>query len=144
MARSGYTDQGAGGGSVGLGGGISVGGQLAYGDPNSVDEEIPDAVGNPLPQLPRSPLPQSADLPKLVNNSSGGDEDEDHLEGGLEWYPDDATPLELGVKFSANCESASESVGIEGEGYKSAMGNLLYLTSGTRPDLAAALNSLCR
>ena len=55
-------------------------------------------MGNPLPQLPRSPLPQSADLPKLVSNSSGDDEDEDHLEDGPEWYPNDATPLNpLGV-----------------------------------------------
>ena len=51
------THQGARGGSVGLGGGISGGGQPAYGDPNSVDEEIPDAVGNPLPLFPRSPPP---------------------------------------------------------------------------------------
>ena len=77
-------DQGAGGGSVGLGGGISGSEQPAYGDPNSVDEEIPDAVGNPLPQLPRSPLPQSPDLPELVSNSSGDDKDEDHLEDGPE------------------------------------------------------------
>ena len=91
-------DQGARGGSVGLGGGISRGGQPAYGDPNFVDEEIPDAVGNPLPQLPRSLPPQSAHLPELVSNYSGGDEDEDHLEDGPEWYLDDTTPLNpLGV-----------------------------------------------
>ena len=55
-------------------------------------------MGNPLPQLPRSPLPQSSDLPELLSNSSGGDEDEDHLEDGPEWCPDDATPLNpLGV-----------------------------------------------
>ena len=63
-----------------MGGGTFGSGQPAYGDLNSVDEEIPDAVGNLLPQLPRSPLPQSADLPELVSYSSGDDEDEDHLE----------------------------------------------------------------
>ena len=73
-------DQGVGGGSVDLGGGKSGGAQLANGDPKFFDEEIPDAVGNTLPQLPRSPLLQSADLPELVSNSSGDDEDENHME----------------------------------------------------------------
>ena len=55
-----------------------------------------------------------------------------------------STPLEIGVKFSENLGEVAEGAAIEGVGYKSAMGSLLYLCSGTRPDLAAAVNSLCR
>ena len=36
--------------------------------------------------------PQNQELPELVSNSSGSDDDQDVLEDGPEWYPDDATP----------------------------------------------------
>ena len=55
-----------------------------------------------------------------------------------------ATPLDLGVRFYANYGPTATSAGIENIGHKSTMGGLLYLTSGIRPDLAAAVNSLCR
>ena len=56
-----------------------------------VDEGVFDVDGNPLPQLPALPPPQNDKCPELVSNSSGDASDQDLLEDGHEWYPDEAT-----------------------------------------------------
>ena len=57
-----------------------------------------------------------------------------------------ATPLEVGKDFCKDRGPVADFVweGVADVPYRSAMGSLLYLCSGTRPDLAAAVNSLCR
>ena len=79
-------------GSQRVGGGDFGSGQQAQENIHSADERIPDAVGNPLPQLLGAVPLQNQELPELVSNSSGSDEDQYVLEDGPEWYPDDATP----------------------------------------------------
>ena len=63
---------------------------------------------------------------------------------GLNDYNSAATPLELGDKLFENCGPTNDFARIEGVGYKCATGSLLYFTFGTRPDLSAVVNSLCR
>ena len=62
---------------------------------------------------------------------------------GMEECNSAATPLEMGVKFFENLGDLDEAAGLKGVGYKSAVGSLLYLTSGTLPDLAAGVHTLC-
>ena len=47
---------------------------------------------------------------------------------GMEDCNSAATPLEIGMKFSENLGDLDEAAGLEGVRYKSAMGNLMYLT----------------
>ena len=73
------------------------------------------------------------------------------VKSGMDACNPAAIPLELGQVFTQGSQELPDQVGaLLQEGalaaipYKSAMGSLLYLTSGTRPDLAAAVNTLCR
>ena len=54
-------------------------------------------MGRHLPKLHEPPLLRNDDYTELVNSSSGDDSAQDLLEDGAEWYPDEATPVNLEI-----------------------------------------------